>query len=259
MPLDKLRSYASMDTYFEGSISLPPGSMLLCPIEEMDEAVKLNPGLNVLPYKGNNALNYANVMVSMLGYKLEGIGMWCWTNKDDEKKYYDILENVCPNATNSSHNVTFEYAEETTLSDVSTFESVIEEIFEKKIQCTKENFVEILKSNITLCKNDMNLENRNKLFNEVILKLQGFLQPYNIRISESVITRIKEILNDEVEVITKEERNLMKEAYNYHDINLYIPPIRYTNFLLKYDILSSVLKLKESESFLTDYEKERVV
>ena len=74
MPICQLKSGAVMDTFFEGGISLSENSILLCPIEEVEQAISQNNKLKVCGYQGKNVTDYADALVGMLGKKLKRLG-----------------------------------------------------------------------------------------------------------------------------------------------------------------------------------------
>lgn len=91
-PREQMRGSRAEDTYFEGSIALKDGSIILCPKGEGAEIGKNNPGVTVIEYDGPNVTGYAQKLVAFLGYVPENIGMWSWINDADSKKFADIIK-----------------------------------------------------------------------------------------------------------------------------------------------------------------------
>lgn len=92
MPKEKILNGLPADTYLDGSLKLPEGSWILCPIEEIEEIQKANPGIKVLGYEGK-PLGYGNAFITALGYEHRETGRYSWKEKGAEvsDKPYDKL------------------------------------------------------------------------------------------------------------------------------------------------------------------------
>ena len=90
------------DIYTEGSLQIPEGSYILCPNPEQIEG-QIGDKLQAVEYETTEETKavdgYANLLISKLGYKVEGVGEDVWSNQDDTSKAQSILkeEGYLPN------------------------------------------------------------------------------------------------------------------------------------------------------------------
>lgn len=92
VPIETILNAAPMDTYTEGGVKLTPNAYILCPKGEGKRLEKGNPGVNVIEYEGENALGYGNMMVSLLGYQLEKITPWAWSDPKTDSQFRSIMK-----------------------------------------------------------------------------------------------------------------------------------------------------------------------
>ena len=85
-----IKTFSPVDTYTLGNVDIS-GGYILCPKEEMEEAKTKNPKLNVIGYEGQDVMGYANVLITMLGYKYEDMDKHAWFNESDCKNVYDTI------------------------------------------------------------------------------------------------------------------------------------------------------------------------
>lgn len=94
MDKDNLAGGLLSDTWSERSVQIPQGSYILCPKAEMEQIENQNRDVNVVGYEGRSVDGYANMFLSFLGYKVENIGEYAWTNsKDNEDAKNIYLQN----------------------------------------------------------------------------------------------------------------------------------------------------------------------
>lgn len=245
LPVSQLRSGAVMDTFIEGGITLPKDAVILCPDFEREEAAKNNPELTVIGYQGQNVTGFADVMVGLLGYKVESVGMWSWAEQNDTNSYYEILKEEYPQMLTTPHFYTDSKLEETTMKDINIFTSLLEKIMVENIQLTDDDIKKIIRSYLYLFpSNDSQIE-REKLFNKIINELQNTLLKYGMQVSPNVLNRLSEIIKDDNSPVSEEEKLFFTNVNGASD---YIFPSRYADFLLKYDILSQVRERQKEVS-----------
>lgn len=88
---DNLVSFRPEDTFFEKKVDTTEG-YILCPIDEVEDIKNRNPNTNVIGYKGECVDGFANSLLSMLGYKYEGIGKHSWHSDEDRKKHNSFMQ-----------------------------------------------------------------------------------------------------------------------------------------------------------------------
>lgn len=102
----------TVDTYTKGSVDIPKGSYILCPISEMEYLKSVTNNLQVVGYEGETVDGYANYFISqVLGYKKETIGEWAWENTEDSMNVSIIFEEY--GLENNSHS----YSDENKIAD----------------------------------------------------------------------------------------------------------------------------------------------
>lgn len=79
------------DTYTTGGVALNNKSYILCPQGEGDIIRANNPDTNVIEYEGDNVSDYADLLVSLLGYRVERCGANYWLDHTSEKEYCDLV------------------------------------------------------------------------------------------------------------------------------------------------------------------------
>ena len=92
IPSDKIGSLEPNDTYTRGGVDLTQNAWILCPAAEVETVKELNPGVNVMGYKSENAKGLAAPFLSQLGYRAEKVGMWGWDDHESEQQFYQIAE-----------------------------------------------------------------------------------------------------------------------------------------------------------------------
>lgn len=80
------------DTYFYYQYPLGQDSYILVPKEELEEAKRLNPQVNIIPYEGENVTGYLDAVVSFLGYKQEKVENHSWKNTEDKKLVSELFK-----------------------------------------------------------------------------------------------------------------------------------------------------------------------
>lgn len=97
IPFDDLKrcstigSAKSVDTYTRGAAKLTENSYILCPKGEGSVIQKENPTVTVIEYEGEVVKNYANILISELGYKLEFGNEHGFDDTEQANIYCDIM------------------------------------------------------------------------------------------------------------------------------------------------------------------------
>lgn len=88
-----IKSAKSVDTYTRGAVKLTENSFILCPKGEGVAIQRENPNVTIIEYEGEFVQNYANMLISELGYKLELGHDHGFEDSKQADKYYDIMTN----------------------------------------------------------------------------------------------------------------------------------------------------------------------
>ena len=96
IPLDDIKNEQigaalSVDLFTKGGIDLTANTWILCPKGESQQIKKDNPNVHIMEYEGENVTEYAQAFVAKLGYHTEIARDTFWKNRENEKKFYDIL------------------------------------------------------------------------------------------------------------------------------------------------------------------------
>ena len=86
-----IKSAKSVDTYTIGAVKLTENSYILCPKGERTAIQKENPNVTIIEYEGEFVQDYANMLISELGYKLEPGNDHGFEDSKQANKYYDIM------------------------------------------------------------------------------------------------------------------------------------------------------------------------
>ncbi len=132
----KLLAANPEDTYFYYQYQLGQNSYILVPKEELEEAKRLNPQVNIIPYEGDNVTGYLDAVVSFLGYKQEIVGEHSWKDAKDQKLVSDLFRKY--NFDQAPHTMTKYYK-----SDI--YNKIEQEFFE---------YIRILKQDSNIKLND---------------------------------------------------------------------------------------------------------
>lgn len=89
---EKIGMASSVDTFSKGGVDITPNSWILCPKGEVERIQRNNPEVHVLGYEGEKVADYANTVLSALGYNRERSGKWCWANKKADDQFNKIME-----------------------------------------------------------------------------------------------------------------------------------------------------------------------
>ena len=87
-----IRSAKSVDTYTRGAVKLTENSYILCPKGESAAIQKENPNVTIIEYEGEFVQDYANMLISELGYKLEPGHDHGFEDSKQANRYYDIMK-----------------------------------------------------------------------------------------------------------------------------------------------------------------------
>ncbi|MBQ9659552.1 MAG: hypothetical protein IJV31_12530 [Clostridia bacterium] len=75
LPKDlNVTSYNPADFQIKDKVQIPEGAYIICPKDMAQEARQKNPGINVLPYEGQNVRGLVNSALVYLGYEYEWLG-----------------------------------------------------------------------------------------------------------------------------------------------------------------------------------------
>lgn len=128
-----IASFSLADTYSKGNVKINKG-IILCPEEEINLIQKENPNTIVIGYKGKEDVDgYANILVSLLGYKQEESNQHSWINETDQNKLYENITNIRSFSSHGVHFNSYDQQEEAIDTSISFLMAVIKEIKEKDI------------------------------------------------------------------------------------------------------------------------------
>lgn len=97
IPFDDLKEHStiksakSVDTYTKGAVKLTENSFILCPKGESGAIQRENPNVTIIEYEGEYVQDYANMLISELGYKLEIGNDHGFEDSKQASKYFDIM------------------------------------------------------------------------------------------------------------------------------------------------------------------------
>lgn len=86
-----IKSAKSVDTYTIGAVKLTENAYILCPKGESISIQRENPNVTIIEYEGEFVQDYANMLISELGYKLELGNDHGFENSKQSSKYFDIM------------------------------------------------------------------------------------------------------------------------------------------------------------------------
>lgn len=86
-----IKSAKSVDTYTKGAVKLTENSFILCPKGESVAIQRENPNVTIVEYEGEFVQDYANMLISELGYKLELGNDHGFEDTKQASKYFDIM------------------------------------------------------------------------------------------------------------------------------------------------------------------------
>jgi len=91
IPLEKVPNivnFALADSYSDGNVKTEDG-IILCPEDEIQKLQEDNPNTIIIGYRGNaNVDGFANILISIIGYKYEISNPHSWINSKDVEKVY---------------------------------------------------------------------------------------------------------------------------------------------------------------------------
>lgn len=88
---DKIVGGDAADIYAKGSVNIN-GGYLLVPKGEKEQAIKANPGMQVIEYEGENALGYGNLLIHKLGYSYQKSNVHNWINEENADAFFEYLK-----------------------------------------------------------------------------------------------------------------------------------------------------------------------
>lgn len=97
IPFDDLKKYSTIksakavDIYTSGAVKLTENSYILCPKGESTAIQKDNPNITVIEYEGEYVQDYADILISELGYKLEIGNDYGFENAEQAHNYHEIM------------------------------------------------------------------------------------------------------------------------------------------------------------------------
>lgn len=88
---EKIGSACSVDTFIKGNVKLNNNTYILCPEGEGETVRNLNPNVRVVEYVGKTVQDYANLLISSLGYPVKRASSVAWHDKDEQEKYNKMM------------------------------------------------------------------------------------------------------------------------------------------------------------------------
>ena len=87
-----IQNAVSVDTYTRGPVSLTQNCYILCPKGESQAIQAENPNVTVIEYEGENAKDYANMLIAQLGYKMEVGNNYGFQDMEQDRRFYEIMK-----------------------------------------------------------------------------------------------------------------------------------------------------------------------
>lgn len=141
MPLNNLKNFNVVDTYFESDIKIPSSAIILCPKEEMKKVKENNPNVNIVGYTGkSNVTDFANRMVYLSGYRYETVEKYGWQNLTNQKRAKSVVLNN--GFSTGKHFGTNENIKERALKGLKKFVKILE-IIENNNLVNNDNLYDI--------------------------------------------------------------------------------------------------------------------
>lgn len=223
IPVNQLRCAYTVDTFIEGGLKLPKTAYFLCPEEEIEVVKRNNPDINVIGYKGKKVSGYANLLVSMLGYKMETCGMWSWVNDKDQREFEKNLLESGLNVEQVAHSYTKEKFEEDYFNNVNLLMAFLKKIVAEKIELTELEIDELSnRFSRSLARGFFEKEDYLK-YNKVFCGyLVSFFESCGINITDQINNYVNEISN--LSDDNYKEADINKQFFNFifNNINEYI-------------------------------------
>lgn len=139
-----IENFSTTDTYSKGNVKINKG-IILCPEEEIELIQKENPHTIVVGYEGKEDVDgYANILLSLLGYKQEKGNQHSWVNESDVNKLYENLHNIRSFSAHGAHFNSYDQQEELIDTSISFLISLIKKIKEKDIDFDVEYLTDTL-------------------------------------------------------------------------------------------------------------------
>lgn len=208
-PISQLKATSTIGTYFESGISLPESAYILCPLKDYKIIKNLNKTSNIIPYDGYDVTGYAELVVGMMGKKIEEISENGWVCKEDEYKF----KQSTPFGTSEYQGSLEEMIAKSSI-ELNKLSALIETILDKKIEVTGED-INNIGSNINL----IPLVN-NVLINEICYRTNLFMQKRGLSLKKEVIQNLCLANNEDVKK-TLEGININQEN-EAKVLNLYL-------------------------------------
>ena len=225
IPVNQLKCSITVDTYIEGGLCLPKTSYILCPEDEIEIIKKNNPNINVIGYKGKSVSGYADLLVSMLGYEIESIGMWSWGNEKDEKIFKESLMQSGLNVRQTHHSFTKEKFEEDYFIKINEILAFLEVIVQEKKELTEDE-IKILSDRYSIFFGTYTFEKEDyfKYYNIFCSNLITFLETNNIDITQQIrayLNKVHNFLNNGIDIELKNITTKLLE-FVFNNVNKYI-------------------------------------
>lgn len=223
IPVNQLRCAYTVDTFIEGGLKLPKTAYFLCPEEEIEVVKKNNPDMNVIGYKGKKVSGYANLLVSMLGYKMETCGMWSWANDKDQREFEKNVLKSGLNVEQVSHSSTKEKLEEDYFNNINLLMAFLKKIVAEKIELTELEINKLSnRFSSSLARGLMEKEDYLK-YNKVFCScLVSFFESCGINITDQINTYVNEISNLPDDNYKEADINKQFLNFMFNKINEYI-------------------------------------
>lgn len=225
IPVNQLRCSVTVDTFIEGGLKLPETAYFLCPEDKIEIVKKNNPNINVIGYKGKTVSGVADLMVSMLGYKLERVGKFRWTNSKDQETFEEDLSQSGLNVREEWHMYTKEKFEEDYFNQVNLFMAFLKKIVDEKIELNEEEINELSsRFSSSLDKNSIQKDNYLKYSKMFYSYIVNFLESYGINITKQISAFFNELPNLLDGEMLHERRNVNKQLFIliFNSVNEYI-------------------------------------
>lgn len=141
--VNNIVSFTPNDSYSNGNVDITKG-IILCPEEEIEKLQEQNPNTTIIGYKGEKVDGYANILISLLGYKQEDMNAHSWRNTEDINKLckYEGTHFSLPPW--NSHSGTYFSEKENVDTSISFFVSLAKKLKEEDIPFDVEHLADMI-------------------------------------------------------------------------------------------------------------------
>lgn len=99
VPIDTIGAAAAVDTFVVGDVKLTENTYIICPKEDIEKVQKANPECSVIGFENNikknkSAENYGNLVLKLLGVKVQDADQYNYQSYDARIQYREIISDL---------------------------------------------------------------------------------------------------------------------------------------------------------------------